>query len=444
MNENIIRATNGPKHHLFGFHDIVAFNQSGDKLLSLEVEVFNRPPLPGEKIGVGYSLWENREFVKLGTTNAFNYPQGARQQWLNDTQFIVNNQIEDHWGADIYDVSTGTLIKSLDSPIHCLTKDSRIGYGMNYSRLHRLGGYGYIGIPDKFSSEATPSEDGIFETDIRTNKTKLLVSINDVAKCDPGTSANTGFHHYVTHLVLSPDNKRIAFLHRFFLPDGGIRTRLMTVGTDGTDMRCIACGFLSHFDWRDNENIFIWGRAGSSIDAMRSNPIFSNPIVAPLLGVAKGAARKLLRRSGGMSMNFLMVKDQQEKNIHPFAQGVMTCDGHPMCCPVNRDICVCDTYPDKERCRDLYLYNFSTNERMNIGRFRMSDEQPDTSLSAEYTEGVDEKVLSLISLNQLSFTRSGLHCDLHPRWDFNGKMVAFDSIHEGTRQIYVCNVQDLY
>ena len=440
MNENIICATKGPRHHLFGFHDIPAFNRTGDKLLSLEVEDITRPPLPGEKIGVGYSLWQEQRFVQLGTTNAFNYPQGARQQWLNDTQFIVNNQIKDHWGADIYDVSTGKQIDLLDNPIHCITKDSKFGYGINYSRLHRLGGYGYIGIPDQFLEEAMPSDDGIYVTEISRNETKLLVSIKDVAECDPDTSADNGFHHYVTHLVLSPDNKRIAFLHRFFLSDGGIRTRLMTVGVDGKDLRCIACGFLSHFDWRDNENIFIWGRAGSSIDAIRTNPLLSNPVIKPLLGIAKKAARKVLKRSNGMSMNFLMVKDQSEKDIVPFAQGIITADGHPMCCPTNRDICICDTYPDEEKCRDLFLYIFSSNERTNVGRFRMSDERPDTTLFEKYTDGVDKKILSLMSPDLFSFTRSGLHCDLHPRWDYNGEMVAFDSIHEGTRQIYIYKI----
>ena len=36
MKYEIIKATSGPKHHLFGFHDIVAFNKSGDKILSVE------------------------------------------------------------------------------------------------------------------------------------------------------------------------------------------------------------------------------------------------------------------------------------------------------------------------------------------------------------------------------------------------------------------------
>ena len=113
--KQIIRATNGPKHHLFGFHDLVAFNQTGEKLLSLEVDVINRPPLPGEQFGVGYVLWEKQEFVRLGETCAMNYPQGARQQWIDNTHFIVNNRVGDHWGADIYNVGSGKKVKTIDS-----------------------------------------------------------------------------------------------------------------------------------------------------------------------------------------------------------------------------------------------------------------------------------------------------------------------------------------
>ena len=153
-------------------------------------------------------------------------------------------------------------------------------------------------------------------TDIENNTTKLLVSIQDISECDATTSAHNGFHHYVTHLVLSPNGKRIAFLHRFFLSDGGLRTRLMTIGVDGKDLRCLAVGFLSHFDWRNDNSIFIWGRAGGNIDAMRSNPLFSNPLIKPFMGVAKSLARKVLKRSKGMSMSFLMCMDKDLSLIH--------------------------------------------------------------------------------------------------------------------------------
>ena len=99
---HIERLTNGPKHHLFGFHDLLISNKADSKYLSLEVDTINRPPLPGELFGVGYV--EDGVFKKVGETTALNYPQGARQQWVSDTNyFTVNNRVGDVWGADLYD-----------------------------------------------------------------------------------------------------------------------------------------------------------------------------------------------------------------------------------------------------------------------------------------------------------------------------------------------------
>lgn len=438
----IKRVTNGPKHHLFGFHDLIAFNQTGDKLLSLEVETINRPPLPQEKCSVGYVNLNCNEFIKVGETNAFNYPQGARQQWLGNSSFIVNNQVGNHWGANIYDIDSKVLVSKLDSTCHCITKNGKFAFGINYSRLHRLGGYGYIGIDDLTENEETPSNDGIYITDINKNITKLLLSIKEVSECSIESSAHNGFHHYITHLVLSPDNKRIAFLHRFFLSDGGLRTRLMTVGIDGKNLRCLGYGFLSHFDWKDNNSIFIWGRTGSSIDAIRSNKILSNPIISPMLKSAKKIVRTFLKSSKGLSNSFMIITDTDTPNVTSVAQGVIDCDGHPMFSPRDRNIMICDTYPDKNESRYLFFYNFEKNERINVGYLKRLIESPDISLNDKYTQGVDKRILSLMSPELFSFTRSGLHCDLHPRWNYDGTKVAFDSIHEGSRQIYTVSIED--
>ena len=438
MDKLILRATNGPKHHFFGFHDLIAFNKTGEKLLSLEVDIINRPPLAGEKFGVGYCFWEEQRFIKIGETTAMNYPQGARQQWLSNHEFIVNNKVGNKWGADIYDVDLGVKVSSISYPAHCVTKDGKYAYGINYARLFRLGGYGYIGLDDDTKNEVTPNKDGIFVTDISRNQTQLLISIADVASIDSNRGSNNGFHHYVTHLCLSPDNKRLAFLHRFFLADGGIRTRLMTIGVDGKNCRCLASGFLSHFDWKDNHSIFIWGKDGGSMDNLRSNPLLSNRYLQPMLGTAKFLAKIILSKKSVNAKHFLMVQDSSSKCITPFAIGIIEEDGHPMCCPIDRNLMVCDTYPNqKTKERTLFFYSFSDNKRTDVGTFFMGSDSVDSALCDDYLNGIDSKIKSMVSSELLSFTRSGLHCDLHPRWDANGKMVAFDSIHEGTRQVYI-------
>lgn len=57
--------------------------------------------------------------------------------------------------------------KTIDSTCHILSADKKKCFGINYARLHRLGGYGYIGIDDPYCNEETPEKDGIYVTDIK-------------------------------------------------------------------------------------------------------------------------------------------------------------------------------------------------------------------------------------------------------------------------------------
>jgi Tol biopolymer transport system component len=72
-----------------------------------------------------------------------------------------------------------------------------------------------------------------------------------------------------------------------------------------------------------------------------------------------------------------------------------------------------DTYPDATQHRTLLLYRWNTGERIDIGRFHAPP--------MEWQ----------------------IRCDLHPRWSRDGRQVCIDSIHEGTRQMYVIDVSDV-
>lgn len=161
------RLTNGPKHHLFGFHDLIISNFKGDKFLAIESDNIHRPPLSGERFGVGYVC--GNEFYKIGETVALNYPQGARQQWIGKSDnFTVNDKVGDTWGTKIYDAVSNKLIHTLFATTHMLTYDGSIGLGLDYARLHRLGGYGYTGIIDKYADIAIPDKSGITITNIKS------------------------------------------------------------------------------------------------------------------------------------------------------------------------------------------------------------------------------------------------------------------------------------
>ena len=443
MNKKVCAITNPPGHHFFGFHDLPAWNFSDNKLLCLEVGTINRPPLPGENAGVGYvSL--GGDFRHVGETCAFNYPQGARMQWVGDSEnFIVNNRFENQWGCDLYDSESDKLLERYPFSCHCLHADGQTTFSINYSRLHRLGVYGYAGLEDKTAGEAIPDNDGISVGDMKTGKSELLISISDVANYPEKMSHQPYGHHYLTHLLLNPSNTRLAFLHRYPLADGGLITRLMTIGVDGNDLRCLATGFLSHFDWKDDHSIFIFGRSNSKLDSLRFNPLLTLPLLSKVARLGKKIIKSFLKKGQVFNASFCLIPDRNDVEAQTVAAGLINSDGHPMFCPVNRDWIINDTYPDAAGIRTLMLFQFSTQKRWDLGFYKMLDEKPDLNNSAAFLTGIDEQILNSCGKENLVFTRSGLHCDLHPRWDRHGKKVAFDSIHEGSRQVYVIDVDNI-
>ena len=86
-------------------------------------------------------------------------------------------------------------------------------------------------------------------------------------------------------------------------------------------------------------------------------------------------------------------------------------DGHPSCSPSDENVFVFDTYPDKTRVQELKIGN-------------VNYDKPD----------VVARVFSPFRYD------NDTRCDLHPRWDRDGKRICFDATFEGYRGVYVVNI----
>lgn len=443
----IKKVTFNDKHYFFGFHDLCITNNNEDKVLALGIQNISRPPYSGDTLEVGYIDINKKVFVKIKESQAFNYPQGNRQQWFSDTdKFVFNDRVNNNWGSHIVDTTLNKVIQTNNFPVHCLKEETNEAFYINYARIHRVGGYGYIGVEDSTINDDIPSDCGIYVGNLKTQKKKVLVSIKKIANCGETNAIETGYPHYVTHLSLNPSKTRIAFLHRYRLLDGGENTRLMTVNTDGTDLRCLSKGFLSHFTWLNDTELFIWGQKSAGVSNLRESKLFNSKLMSFGISILKKVARKLLTKSVNTvnKKSFLVISDEKVLKIEKVGVDMLIRDGHPMLCPTNKSWVVNDTYPDANGIRTLMLFNLSTNKRIDLGTFKMIDEKPNLhSFSLEKVqEGIDVRIKDKFPIDQYCFTRSGLHCDLHPRWSSDGKTVYFDSIHEGNRQIYAINVSE--
>ena len=110
--------------------------------------------------------------------------------------------------------------------------------------------------------------------------------------------------------------------------------------------------------------------------------------------------------------SFFLVNDVtgEYESVRP---DILSRDGH---CSFTRDGAwlLDDEYPDDNDLRALFLWNMAEERLVVLGRF----------LSPP-------------------FFRNEIRCDLHPRWSRDERQVSFDSIHEGSRQIYVIDVSEV-
>lgn len=459
MKLEVERITNGPKHHMFGFHDVVQTNAKGDLGLALEIDDISRPPLPGESCKSGVVELKSNEFIPIHDTHTWNYPQGARQQWLGDTDIYLCNDREPSGRlvCRMVDARKRKVIKTLPFPVHCVDAKSGYAYFINYDRLHSLGAYGYIPYEQTGPTRITdcPDDDGIYRGDINTGEVLLIASLKQIASVGEKSPRRTGYPHYATHLELNPSGSRLSCLHQYRVRDGGDVAKLVIMDPNGGNMRSLCKGEVSHYTWIDDDRLAFYGGDLSALAAKREHWIWNVPGMKYALPAIKWVVKKVNSdkkatvEGEGKSvgrMGLQVVEDSAEHKMYNCGIGTIMEDGHPMTNPANRDWLVMDTYPGADRKRRLFLYNIKTKKRVELGEYRMSDVTVDQSILdiAKVYSGVDRRIARAFERNHYLHARSGLHCDLHPRWSHDGQTVYFDSIHQGDeRQLYSIFVGDL-
>jgi hypothetical protein len=74
--------TQGPKHHFFGYYDKSPWNASGTLMLAHEADFNDRAPAAGDLAGIGLiHLADGKRFQRVADTPAWNWQQGALAQW---------------------------------------------------------------------------------------------------------------------------------------------------------------------------------------------------------------------------------------------------------------------------------------------------------------------------------------------------------------------------
>jgi len=373
--------TKGPAFHWFGYYDKLQFDPAGRYVLGNQVRFEGRSPRAEDEIRVGMvDTGDGDRWVELGATKAWNWQQGCMLQWVpgSKTDVLWNDRVDGEFVSHIVNVKTGKK-RTIPAAVYTLSPDGKWGITCDFRRLNDVRpGYGYAGVPDPNANVLIPEDVGIWKVDLATGKRTLLVSVADAARIPYPGGYSKGAKHWFNHLLISPDGRRFIFLHRWRGDKEGrsFSTRLFTADANGKDLYITdPHGKTSHFVWRDAQHILAWAWHPSQGD------------------------------------KFYLYRDKTEQ-VEAVGPDVMTVNGHCTYVPKtgNRWI-LNDTYPDKNRNQNVYLFDTKTGTRRELGSF---------ASPPPYT--------------------GEWRCDTHPRTSPDGKKVVIDSPHNGGRQMYMIDI----
>lgn len=368
-----------PKHHFFGYYGINPWDRSLRCHLSLQTDFHERRPTVGDYAAVGLIDRQTHIFIPYARTSAFNLQQGSMMHWIY-VGFGEEFTFND-WEDD----------KLVSRAINPETGKTRAIQGA--------------------IAAVSPTE-------------PIAMGLNyaRMAHCRPVVGYANNMDP--ESVLDSPEDDGLFLLD---LESGGSRLIMPIADVIGASRCEEARGGRAWFNHvlfnTDGTRILFFCRVRKQ-DGWHSSLWTINPDGTDLecqisfkYRISHFAwrypAHILISSSFLGDMQFLEFTDRQ-RDFKPFGKGKLPRDGHACFSPDARWV-VCDTSPKgPERLSELMLYNMSSNTKISLGKFH----------------------------SEKQFT-GDIRCDLHPRWSPDGNTISFDSVYEGSRQIYLVDVSDI-
>lgn len=377
--ERLRAVTTGPKHHFFGYYDKSPWNASQSHLLAHEADFNDRAPGPGDVLRVGIVHVDEQRFEPLAETRAWNWQQGAMLAW-----------------------------HPADPDKLFVHNDRREG--------------SFVGVV----RNTTGREERVYDRPIYAmspdGTTAWSLNFARLAMHRPGYGY-AGVPDPWADVAHPADDG----IHRLDLKSGA---STLVVSLDELARRAPTPGMANQIHWLNHIQpsplgtriafFHLWreGEKGWGVRLYVSRGDGTELTCALDTGRIShydwlDEDRLLVwarRKEGGE--RFLLV-DVRTGAYDIFGEGVLTEDGHDSFSPDRRWV-LNDTYPDRHDMRTLMLLSWPQGKRIDVAR----------------------------AYSPKSKWWGEIRCDLHPRWSRDGRRICVDSVHEGTRQMFVMDVSE--
>ena len=305
-------------HCYFGYYDKSPVNATDEYIAFLRVKDGSKPK---DNADICIMHIPTKETKIIGHTTTWNWQQGCMMQWVDKYILSFNGYNEEnksyvtHW----FDFKEQKEIGLFPRAAYSYNKDYTRFLSLNFHRLDLFAkGYGYPYSVDDMAED----KDGIWESDLSTGKTKLIVSLKQVKDYEPKDYYD--YQHYINHVAYTPDEQSIIFIHRWQKRGGEFVSRLLLYNINTKQLYTILDnGHVSHYCWKDNDTLLIY-------------------------------ATDTNKRKGYMEVNI------RTMTTHLY-EGLPTEDGHPSYSKDSHWI-LTDTYPSWKRYQYLFLFDTRKKE----------------------------------------------------------------------------------
>ena len=379
--------TFGPKEHLFAsYFGIDSWSADGRYATVLETDIRDRLPTENDAavIGVVDEKAHNR-FVPLAETRCWNFQEAAMAHWLGtapNRQFIYNDLRDGKFVSVIYNLDSKTQ-RTVPFPVSAVSPDGKFAVSINYARL-RLArpDYGYGGPgQDARAGVSWPADDGLFLVNLETGVARLIVSIASARDRMPGMSDPKGLA-YFCHTKFSRDGKKIFWLAR----------TVENLANQKVVGKWKTTAFVCDADGGRVTRCFPDGWGGSHFNWL------------------DGERLLITANYNNVTWSHVLFTVGTSDYVR-LGKGLLDFDGHGVFSDDGRWLAT-DTYPDKLHERKLMVMDMARQAIQPLGTYAVPE----------------------------PYRGQYWRCDLHPRWSSDGRKLGFNSVHEGSRQVYVIDV----
>ena len=368
--------TQGPKHHFFGYYGICPWNSTGQYHLCLQSDFHDRPPAAGDTAVVGLVDMETGKFEGVAETQAWNLQQGSMLHWLPTAS---DRQIT-------YNARDGDRFVGVVQDIHSGNKRI-LPYPVSAMTRHgrQALGLNYARLKSLRPVVGYAGLPDPFADQNHPTEDGLYTMNTQTGEARVLVSYEEARDFLSDYEEVQA--RKIWFNHSIINRDD---TRVAFVVRYRDETREIRHTILLSASMDGGDLRIVTDLGASHFDWLTDELIFG-----------------WVTMKEGQKYYLINDRTLEYEEVRP---DILTKNGH---CSFTRDgsWLLTDEYPDANSLQALLLWHMAEERLVVLGRF----------------------------LSPLPF-RGEIRCDLHPRWSRDERHVSFDSIHDGSRQIYVVDV----